>query len=481
MIFCKGYSMPTRALKHGINHFRHSIWTRTSRYGIALLFLCVNSYALTLPIPQQLHNRMSVMVLNNQTGKAVFSHSENTPRLVASNMKLITAAVALRELHGDFRWHTKLFYSGTVDGSTLNGNLYLLGGGDPTMDDRALNEIFSQLQKIGIHKIKGDLVLDTSIFNSLTTYSMLKEENYDVDTVLPAGIIVDGNISRFTIHVNNRKVSLDNNLYGYEIKNNLRVNANQSICGDLTNQLQMQDKTITFNGTISPQCNGLVLELNLVNNPDYTRMALKRSLDSLSIKLNGNIRYANAPDKANLVYDYSSQSLQDALVYMNHYSVNLIAETILLSLGAYIGSNDDTYADGKKIYTKYMEQEHLLNPKFILQNGAGLSRTEYISAAAMGRLLLHEAHSADKQNFEATLPRSGLDGSLKYSFTSFGNRVMFKTGTLNDTRAYSGYFYNRHGTQYTVVAVANDINTNDPTAMKIFNGWVNKLLAQLDK
>lgn len=439
---------------------------------------CNLSYSLTFPVPQSMSNNMSVLVINAKTGKTIYSHNAGTPRLVASNMKLITAAVALKELNPDFRWHTKLFYTGTVNGNTLDGNLYLLGGGDPTIDDRAINEIFSQLEKLGIKKIKGDLILDTTIFNSKPTYSMLKIENYDVDTILPAGLIVDGNISRFTFHVNKQKITIDNNLYGYEIKNKLTFDSKLIYCTDLSSLIDVQDNKIVFKGSIAAQCNNQVIELNLVDNENYTKMAINRALDELSIKLKGQILYQSAPNEANLVYDYSSQSLEDALIYMNHYSVNLIAEAALLTLGAYTTSNTNTYNDGKSVYNQFMQENHLTNSKFKLENGAGLSRTEFVSAVAMGHLLLNEANS---QNFEATLPRSGMEGSLKSSFANFQNRVLFKTGTLNDTRAYSGYFYNRHGTKYVVVAIVNNVNTNDPNQMITFNGWVNKLLSKLDK
>jgi D-alanyl-D-alanine carboxypeptidase/D-alanyl-D-alanine-endopeptidase (penicillin-binding protein 4) len=437
--------------------------------------------AINLPIPPRLKNNMSVMVVDSKTNKVVFSHKATIPRLIASNMKLITAAVALETLHPDFRWHTKLFYRGSINNGTLNGDLYLLGGGDPTLDDRALDEILSNLNKLGVKTIQGNLVIDNSIFNSLPTYSMLKVENYDVDTVLPDGLIVDSNVSRFTIHVKDNKIIIDNNLYGYQINNNLSLNNRQSTCGDLSQQVSIKQNTITFSGKMSRYCNDQVLEFNMLDTQSYTEMALSRAVNNLSIKLKGNIVYQNAPEKAILIYDYSSQTLEDAMIYMNHYSINLIAEAILLSLGAYTTDNNDTYKNGKQVYHSYMEKLHMLNPQFRLENGAGLSRFEYVTAEAMVNLLKHENMPELKDNFEKTLPRSGLEGSLKNNFTRFGHRVMFKTGTLNDTRAYSGYFYSKNGTKYIIVAIANNINTNSAPQMELFNGWVNKLLSKLDK
>ena len=456
-----------------------------TKFTKAVLLFCLFSYSaygINVAIPKSLQNNTSVMVINTKTNKVVYDHLSDTPRLIASNMKLITTAAGLEKLHPDFRWHTRLFYTGSIKNNTLKGNLYLVGGGDPTLDDRALNEIFSNLNKLGIKEITGDLVIDNTIFNTLPTYSMLKVENYDFDTVLPDGLIVDANNTTFNIHIKGSSATIDSNLYGYKIDNQLQVDANQKTCSDLSKKVTYKDNTITFSGKISHACNNQKLEFNMLNTKDYSIMAVKRSLDNLSpLKLDGNIIYQKAPKKAVLVYDYSSQTLEEAMIYMNHYSVNIIAETILLSLGAYTTNNKDSYKNAKEVYYSFMQKLNILNPKFKLENGAGLSRTEAITANGMAKLLKYELAPVYASNFEKTLPQSGMEGTLKNNFTKFGHRAKFKTGTLNDTHTYSGYFISRHGNRYIVVTLANGINTKDPSQMSRFNGFVTRLLDNLDK
>ncbi len=443
-------------------------------------FLDNYTYSMNIILPNTLQKNTSAMVINTKTNKVIYEHLPKTPRLIASNMKLITTAVGLEQLHPDFKWHTKLFYKGSINNGILDGDLFILGGGDPTLDDRALSEIFANLGKIGVKKISGNLVIDNTIFNSLPTYSMLKVENYDIDTVLPDGLIVNANKTVFNIHVKANTVTIDSNLYGYNINNQLKIDPREHTCGDLSNQVYFNERTVTFSGKISPSCNQ-TLEFNMIDTRSYTKMALSRTLNNLSIELNGNIVYQNAPDKAILIYDYSSQSLEDAMVYMNHYSVNIIAETIFLSLGAFTTNNENTYKNSQDVYYSFMKRLNMLNPNFRLENGAGLSRTESVTAAGMANLLKYENNSQYAAIFEKTLPQSGLDGSLKNNFTKFGDRVKFKTGTLNDTHAYSGYFLSRRGIKYIVVAIANNINTNSRPQMNRFNSLITKLLDKLDK
>jgi D-alanyl-D-alanine carboxypeptidase/D-alanyl-D-alanine-endopeptidase (penicillin-binding protein 4) len=451
------------------------------KLGVLGVFLVNSTYGMNLTIPKSLQNNMSVMVIDTKTTKVVYEHLPNTPRLIASNMKLITTAVGLEQLHPDFKWHTKLFYKGSINNGVLEGDLYILGGGDPTLDDRALNEIFSNLYKLGIKKISGNIVIDNTIFNSLPTYSMLKVENYDIDTVFPDGLIVDANKTIFNIHLKANTTNIDSNLYGYNINNQLNVDPNQNTCSDLSHQVSFKESTVTFSGKISRACNNQKLEFNMIDTKSYTKMALSRTLNNLSIELKGNIVYQNMPDKAILIYDYSSQTLEDAMVYMNHYSVNIIAETVFLSLGAFTTNNENTNKNSKDIYYSFMKKLNMLNPNFRLENGAGLSRTESVTAAGMANLLKYENNSQYATIFEKTLPQSGLEGSLKNNFTKFGHRAKFKTGTLNDTHAYSGYFLSRHGSKYIVVVIANNINTNSSAQMNRFNSFVTKLLDKLDK
>ncbi|MBP9743020.1 MAG: D-alanyl-D-alanine carboxypeptidase/D-alanyl-D-alanine-endopeptidase [Burkholderiales bacterium] len=455
---------------------------KKSIYSILLILIYRCIFGVTTPIiPASLQDDMSVLVMNDRTGAIIYQHNADTPRLVASNIKLITTAVALNDLHPDFHWHTKLFYTGTIHKGILEGNIYIVGGGDPTFDDRALSEILEQLKKLQVNVIKGNIIVDNTIFNSVPTYSMLKVENYDVDTILPNGFSINGNMSEFIVQVNKkRRVSIMSNLYGYKIINKFKVNNSLHTCPDLSKLVTFKDKTIIFTGNISPKCNNVRLEFNMVPYADYIEMAFSRALHNLTIELNGGIGYAKVPDNAKLVYDYSSQSLEDALIYMNHYSVNLIAEATLLSLGAYNSSNANTYTQAQEAYINYLQKNKLLNSDFKLENGAGLSRREYMSAKNMANLLWLMSHSGESANFENTLPRAGEDGSLKYRFTNFGERVRFKTGTLNDTRAYSGYFYAKNGAKYIVVIVTNNVDTNDNHFNVLLDSWIINLLTYLN-
>ena len=96
-------------------------------------------------------------------------------RLVpASNMKLVSTGLALKHFGPDFRFTTTLAYSGQIVDSTLVGDLYILGGGDPTIGSnsecaRAANDTFGGwaaiLRRAGITRIDGNVLGDPRFFN----------------------------------------------------------------------------------------------------------------------------------------------------------------------------------------------------------------------------------------------------------------------------------------------------------------------------
>ena len=69
----------------------------------------------------------------DDNGKVVAEWNSNMPMLTASTMKTISTGVGLAYLGKDFRFSTKIAYTGEIKDNALEGNLYIIGGGDPTL------------------------------------------------------------------------------------------------------------------------------------------------------------------------------------------------------------------------------------------------------------------------------------------------------------------------------------------------------------
>ncbi|HEX8424480.1 MAG TPA: D-alanyl-D-alanine carboxypeptidase [Pyrinomonadaceae bacterium] len=99
------------------------------------------------------------VLIQSLDGERVFaSHNADTTFNPASLVKLTTTLLALKRLGADYRFVTRVYTDGSVDGTgTLDGNLYLAGN-DPTFGDTAANLIAKELRARGINRVKGKIL-----------------------------------------------------------------------------------------------------------------------------------------------------------------------------------------------------------------------------------------------------------------------------------------------------------------------------------
>ena len=122
----------------------------------------VDEYINQLPAGTNL--ALMVQKVGSQT-PAIDYHSQQMA-LPASTQKVITALAALLQLGPDYRFTTTLESRGTQENGVLNGDLILRFGGDPTFKRQDLRNLVTALKKTGIQEIKGNVLIDTSVFAS---------------------------------------------------------------------------------------------------------------------------------------------------------------------------------------------------------------------------------------------------------------------------------------------------------------------------
>jgi D-alanyl-D-alanine carboxypeptidase/D-alanyl-D-alanine-endopeptidase (penicillin-binding protein 4) len=116
---------------------------------------------------------VSFMVKEVDSGNVLYGYETEKEMTPASVMKTVTTATALEILGEEFRFETSVLYDGEINNGILNGNLYLYGTGDPTLNsseletekDSILVLWTSAIQQAGIQKINGRVIADESIFD----------------------------------------------------------------------------------------------------------------------------------------------------------------------------------------------------------------------------------------------------------------------------------------------------------------------------
>ena len=337
-------------------------------------------------------------VYDTKNDDVVYAKSSTTRRIPASNVKLLTTAAAFGKFGSGASLHTEIWRTGTLQGSTLRGSLFLVGGGDPALSSGTfgrrythgvyspLASLASKVKAAGIRKVTGKLYFDDSVFDH-------KRGVYDSGYRTSPWI---GPLSGL----------------GYN------------------------------SGYSSDSARGFA------SDPAKVAAArLIKALKSKGISLTSTTRLKVRPDSptALKIGRVASPSMRRLIRETALYSNNHWAEMLLKALGARFRGNGTTKA-GTSAVRGFMENE--LNVHGFSQiDGSGLSRPNRMAPAATGTLLRKMRTQPDHQDFEVALPMAGRQGTLRNRMrgSAAEGNCRAKTGTLRDVSALSGYCYNGNG------------------------------------
>ncbi|MFZ1811601.1 MAG: D-alanyl-D-alanine carboxypeptidase/D-alanyl-D-alanine-endopeptidase, partial [Candidatus Nitrotoga sp.] len=175
--------------------------------------------------------------------------------------------------------------------------------------------------------------------------------------------------------------------------------------------------------------------------------------------LQGRLREGIVPGSATLFATHHSAPLAELIRDINKFSNNVMARQLFLSLGR-TAETSANVTDSELTIRNWLTQKKLYFPELVLENGAGLSRRERISARSLALLLRSAQRSPLSTEFEASLPIVGVDGTFKKRLTDSeaANHAHLKTGSLEGVQAIAGYVQSRSGKQWILVFLINHPN-----------------------
>ena len=113
----------------------------------------------------------------DEQGNFIYEYQGNKGLSTASTQKVFTAMAALEMLGKDFRYTTKVSYTGNIEEGRLSGDLIVSSNGDPTLGswrytgykpEDFQNKVIQAIKSLGIYKIGGNLIIDDSYFDIQT-------------------------------------------------------------------------------------------------------------------------------------------------------------------------------------------------------------------------------------------------------------------------------------------------------------------------
>jgi len=382
----------------------------------------------------------------------------------ASTMKLLTTYAGLEILGPSYSWKTEAYLDGKMEQDMLHGDLILKGYGDPKLTLEKLWLWLHELRSRGLREIRGDLVLDRSVFQ-LAQHDPAEFDNEPMRpyNTGPDALLLNFNSVRLRFIPEGERIKIISmpELAGIRLDNRVTVAAAQGNCNDWNDALsmQLQGDTLLVQGVFPAQCGERERHVSLLSHPGYLYAVFRALWQEMGGLLQGTLREGTVPGSAILFATHHSAPLADLIRDINKFSNNVMARQLFLSLGG-TAELPASLNHSELTIRNWLAHKKLHFPELILENGAGLSRRERISTRSLALLLSSAQRSPLSTEFEASLPIVGVDGTFKKRLTDSeaANHAHLKTGSLEGVQAIAGYVQSRSGKQWILVFLINHPN-----------------------
>ncbi|OHE62201.1 MAG: D-alanyl-D-alanine carboxypeptidase/D-alanyl-D-alanine-endopeptidase [Thiobacillus sp. GWE1_62_9] len=411
---------------------------------------------------------VAVMVQPLDGTAPLLSHNAEAALNPASVMKLVTSFAALNQLGPGYVWSTDIWVDGTIADGVLEGDLIIKGHGDPTLTLERMWLLQRELRARGVRHISGNLVLDLSHFEVPPFDSgAFDGEPLALYNAAPGALVANFNATTLHLKPDGHAVLIvpDIALPGVTLTSQLVVENSVGCNGwkdAIIPVLPDPDRLeLVVTGRYPRGCGERALSLNLFE-PVATFDFIFRGLWAES---GGTLAGATVPGSApqtGPLLRFLSEPLTVALTRLNKYSNNLMARNLFLTLGAEAYGAPATAEKGARAVRDVLLRRGVPTRKLVLENGAGLSRIERISADALTQLLHAAYRSPLFAEFESALPIVAIDGTLKRRFngSALTGNAHLKTGTLRGVSALAGYLYTENGQRVSFVMLVNHANAH---------------------
>lgn len=449
--------------------------------------------------PYLQHGQWSFSLRKAKTGEVILEHNAQKTLNVASCMKAITTAAGLEILGENFRYKTEIQYDGQISNGTLKGNVYIKGGGDPTlgstlMSQNAMPIVLSQwiqaLQRLGIQTIEGDIIADEEMYlpNVIPSGWMWEDMGNYYGAPAMALNIYDNTYKLYfepAQEVGNPAKLLKTEPYiPYLFFHNemLTGEANSGdngyIYGTIYDYQRWVGGTVPKGGTFSIK--GSIPDpamLCATQMSEYMRksgftITGKATTTRLLKKENKTINTNRTS-----VHTHLSPPLREIANWTNFYSVNLYAEAILKMIGLQTEGKAGTLA-GTKAITRFWKDKQIDTEGFYMKDGSGLSLANGITASQMTAMFAKLTQLNTFQAFYASLPVAGVSGTMQGVGvgTRLVNNLRAKTGAMTRIQAYTGYLTAVDGELLCFSIVVNQYSSDYTTMRKKIEGLLVTIL-----
>jgi D-alanyl-D-alanine carboxypeptidase/D-alanyl-D-alanine-endopeptidase (penicillin-binding protein 4) len=428
---------------------------------------------------------LGFILMDVESGKVLAENSADKTLLPASTLKVVTSMASLGILGENYTFKTKLEYDGTLDEQgVLHGNLYIRGGGDPTLgsdrwtwgtDRVSVMKTWAQvIAEKGIKKIDGAVVGDESIFGD----EMLSSTWVwgDIGNYYGAGACgLTFNENTYYLYFKpgataGTEAALlrhEPEIPGIQLVNEMKTGSpgsgdNGYVYGAPYTYLRYLRGTVpagpaefSIKGSIpdpSLYC-AQMLTLALTQGG----VTVSKPAETVRIQqMEGRLSTATRT----LVHTHTSPPLKDVVFWVNKKSVNLFAEHLLRICGVQ-NLKDGSTEGGANAVEAYWASKGVNIKGLHMMDGSGLSRYNGITPRQHASMLRIATKEPWFNSFWNSLPIAGDPndvGSISSmcTGTAAAKNLRAKSGYISRVRTYTGYCKSKSGKLMCFSMLANN-------------------------
>ncbi len=379
--------------------------------------------------PKFRSSEFAVLIVNPKTADTLFSRNAGKLLLPASNMKIVTSAVALKQLGSSYTYLTTFAARGSVRDSVLDGDLIVIGRGDPSISDTlrgsAINVMYGfadSLRRHGIKRITGNLVSGGNAFPD----------------------------------------SIYGESWGWD---------------DLGEYYGAGTDELFFNEGMAPTFpkpgGGLdSLFSGPSHDPDRSYLnALSLGLARRGMNVGGVAPKSLDPlPPIDTLFVFRSLPLRDILPAFMKPSQNQIGELLMKTIGLE-RTGSGTADSALRVYRDQLLAWGAEADGFVLRDGSGLSPHDLLTPETIVRVLAVMEKDSEFPLYYSAMPIAGVDGTIRNRMkgTPAQGNVHAKTGTLQHAISLSGYVTTADGERLIFSILCNNFTTKSSEVTAVGN------------
>ena len=458
---------------------------------LLLSCLCVNAFSKQESRVNFLRDLENSPALNNSVysiyakyvgGKDIIEKNKSVLLVPASVLKLFTTASALEILGTNKTFETNVYSDGKIRGGTLEGNLYLVGAGDPSFGSKDFDpksfykDLFASwamvLKDKGIKQIKGNIYADDSLFSGMQLPWQANFKNIGNYFASKADALSIANNKYKIIFPpvkeggsNIMPLSTDPKIKGLKFKSDV-YSSSKVTREDVYATFEPATNIINLNGVLPVSETETTIYAALPNPAEFAAESFLESLQNTGIKVLGKaeVKAGENYSQKQLLFTHFSPSIKDLVKRTNKRSDNLYAEVLLRDISAYSDGNG-TLEDGLKKVKDTLINMNISEEDFDMYDASGLSYVNNVSCKATVNLLEQILTKPYAQDFKNSLVIAGNsdEKSLfagRVSQKPYANKTLLKTGALDKARTIAGYTKDKKGKDIVFCFFVNNFKTD---------------------